>query len=1611
MNAMVMRLGAWRVERTLGRDLSGTYYAGRNDAAEPATLYLLSGELAAIRREPLARLVELHRELAHPGLVRFCGLGNDGSDRFLIADAVEDSLASLRHGRRPGPEHARGFGAALAAALAAAHDRGLVHGGLELDNTLWAPGQAPRILGTGVAALGITNHTALAQGDVAALGRLLSALVAARPSSAGDANAETAAGGRIVELVRMLADPGAGISMREAHALLSDVEPTHVLRAASATAVLQAAGGPGPRGAGEPALRAGTAATQALGADRPEGEAPSMPASTTGGLGDFLGRYRLLTRLGRGGMGEVFLAEDPTLRRGVAIKRIRPDLQRDRTFRARLRREAQLAARLGHRAIVQVFDLVTDDATDHLIMEYVPGPSLHTLVGGRPMAISEAVRIAAEVADGLAYAHQQGVIHRDLKLENILIGADGQPKIADFGIARRAAGARDGGDQEPLTRDGVTIGTSRAMSPEQIQGHELDGRSDLFSFGVLLYELVSGTSPFAAANDAVTVMRVLHDRPVPVRELVPELPRALADLIDQLLEKTPDRRPDSARAVRDRLRALEVSTEPRAEPRGTRPATEPGARVRTGPVTSPGGERRQVTLACIELVAAGAGDGDELTDPELLADVLPAFRDRVDDILARFDGLLINALGHRFVACFGHPRPLEDAARRAVLAGRALLDAAAELRAVEPVHSRAQFTATGAVHTGLAVARGTGTGADAGASDELVLGATLDAALRLLQLGGAGTLWLSSAAARLVDAEFQLERPPGLPESVTAQRWVGPRHAAGTGEHDRPMVARDHEMQLLLGSWRRVRHGHGHAALLIGEPGIGKSRLTRELAAAIAGDAPRQIGLRGSADRQRSALEPVADAIGALLGLGSATGGDGATAEAAVEAAVIDRIRGLTGPDEAEQVLHFLGRAAGPPSVSPDRARHHLLGGLRDVLVGASHEVPALMVVEDLHWLDPSTLDLIALILQDLASSSLFLVMTTRPGFSPPWPGTVAVTQLPIGRLEGPAIEAVIAQACAGRALAAGDRALIAARSQGVPLFVQELVRAALEVGRASEVPSTLRDALSARLHQLGPSTTAVARVAAVAGREFTADAIAAAGGLPPAAVDRELERLVAGEILVRRRGRSRETLYQFAHVLLQQAAYDELLVADRRALHGRLADQLLADERAGKDPGPETIAHHLAGARRFGEAIAQAERAAHRALGRHARVEARELFRQALAWLDPQSASDARDRTEIGLGMQLGAVLISTEGYTSPELERLCRRTEILCERQNDASMPVRYGLWAVRFMGGTPDEVQPFVDWYAQMIERGCPPADGMMAHAAIGVHAAARARYDVARQYLERTIALFDPAEHAGVVQVYGGCGGFYAHIVLTLVLWHLGRFGDADRHARDAVAQAETLDPYTLSCMLGWQMSMYIAAGDLARVEAISDRVQELCARHEFPYVALWTMCGRGWLAARRGQAERAISDLSTATDGLRQIGIKVWSPRCWSLYADSAIVLGQFDRAERVLDEALAMSRSCVDCSEEPELLRLQGRLILGRDGPAPAARASFAGSLALARQRGAHAVALRAATDLAALLRDDHPDEAAAVLGPACRALAPDAGDPQLAAARALLGELPAGPA
>jgi len=264
-----------------------------------------------------------------------------------------------------------------------------------------------------------------------------------------------------------------------------------------------------------------------------------------------VGRLRVLRCLGRGGMGEVFLAEDAVRGQLVAIKcSADPAARRSR----RLAREAWIAAHLDHRAIVRVLDFVSAAGMDYIVMELVDGPSLRELCASGPLAAAQALYLAREIALGLDHAHQRGVVHRDIKLENVLLSRDGQPKISDFGIAAMAADAADGAPSTLNDFDAdAVLGTPRTMSPEQIHGDAVDARSDLFSLGVMLYELLAGVSPFAADSETVTRLRVLCDEPHPIGELVPALAPEICDLTTHLLAKEPSRRPQTAREVVARL--------------------------------------------------------------------------------------------------------------------------------------------------------------------------------------------------------------------------------------------------------------------------------------------------------------------------------------------------------------------------------------------------------------------------------------------------------------------------------------------------------------------------------------------------------------------------------------------------------------------------------------------------------------------------------------------------------------------------------------------------------------------------------------------------------------------------------------------------------------------------------------------------------------------------------------------------------------------------------------------------------------------------------------------------------------------------------------------------
>lgn len=1353
-------------------------------------------------------------------------------------------------------------------------------------------------------------------------------------------------------------------------------------------------------------------------------------------------------------MGEVLLAYDPRLDRQVAIKRIRADLTLDEIRRRRFRREAQVAAGLNHPAIVHVFDLLTEDDTEHIVMEYVPGKALRSILKRGPLTVREVVALGLELAEGLTYAHRRGVIHRDLKSENVLVTPEGEPKITDFGIARRLL---TDGPQEALTREGMVLGTYRAMSPEQIRGEEVDARSDLFSFGILLYEALTGESPFLAETETATIARVLNQEVRPLHKVVADVPRGLSTLVVHLLQKEPHLRPRNGGEMVERFRALlgdlpetpgeatEMMTVVEGPPKGSAGTVSrdtPSSRITTPTtVRRRTGERRQVTLVGCDLVGLGAGS--QTLDPERLYSVMPEFRELAREAVERWEGQVESLVGHRLVAYFGYPLAHEDDAWRAVRAATEMVHRVDDLRRRMAGREDGGFALRAAVHTGLALilpdpeqqdsgGRTASTGTSAAREEQVILGKTLDLTSGIQLLAEPGSVVLSSATRRLVEGYFTTEALPatrvaGADEPVTAHRITGERqvHSRLEAVHElSPLVARERELGLLRDRWEMAREGQGQVVLIGGEAGIGKSRLLRSLREALRPEAPTWLAAYASPYTRNTPLQPMIELLGQAAGLG----------EAESPGERVDRLEGLLRRydlplEEGVSLLApFLdlpleGRDPAP-ELSPDRRRARTLELLLELVLKLAERRPLILAVEDLHWVDPSTLELLGLLVEQGASVHLYLLVTYRPELEPPWGHHSHMTQLSLTRLAQEESARLLRRLTAGKPLPSQVERQILAKTEGVPLFVEELTRTLLESDLLEEgeerweltaplgsldIPSTLRDSLTARLDRLDEEAREVARYASVLGRRFTFPLLAAVVPLEEGVLGVALDRLVRAELLQRRGLSWTEARYMFRHALIQDAAYELLLEGHRRRIHGRVAEVLEQDLPDMAEAEPELLAHHLEQADRLEPAVAAWRRAGDRAAERCAHVEAGHHYQHALELLERSPPSTDRSALELELRSALGSGLISTKGYGAEEVKANFTRAWELCEELGDIPLPVRYGIWAVHLTRGDRERTDEMARWFERYLDTAEDGPARLMAANCLAVRAAFQGRFGATRKYQEEIERLFDPAEHREVVRAYGGCGGFYGYLVMTWVLLLTGRLEGAVEHQKWILERCEEMgEPYTQT--VGWNFE-FVTGFELREPEwtrRAAERSIELSREHSFPFQLLIGQCALGWAQARLGEVDEGIARLRDALrDGWRLIGVRFLYPH-YSAYLVEILL-----REERVADglstveEALEVSQTTVDRFYEPELERLRGELLHRAGSPAAEVEAIYRRALETVRREDARLLELRLRTSLARLLAEQgRGTEAARDLTGVLRHFADQRATEDVTAARDLLAGL-----
>jgi class 3 adenylate cyclase len=749
-----------------------------------------------------------------------------------------------------------------------------------------------------------------------------------------------------------------------------------------------------------------------------------------------------------------------------------------------------------------------------------------------------------------------------------------------------------------------------------------------------------------------------------------------------------------------------TSAAPQAEPahapsdRHTVPDTSSPATLQT-----PDAERRQLTVMFCDLV-----DSTRLArklGPEDYRTVVRAYQQTCATVIQPFEGHIAQYLGDGLLVYFGYPQAHEDDAQRAVRAGLGILDALPTHNVGLAQDKGVRIAIRLGIHTGLVVVGAMGGG---DRQEPLALGDTPNIAARLQGLAAPDMLVLSEATYRLVQGYFVCQELGLYPVKGVDQPMAVLQVLQESAAQSRldvaatrgltPLVGREEEVGLLLRCWAQSQDGLGQVVLLSGEAGIGKSRLVGVLREHAEGEGYTRLAFRCLPYYQHSALYPVLEHLQRLLQFRRDDTPE--TKLARLEQALQASRFAL---DEVVPLLAALlsvplpeARYA-PLQLSPQRQRQKTLEALLGWLLAEAAHQPTLAVWEDLHWSDPSTLEFLSLLMDQTPTARLLMLCTCRPEFAPPWSPRSYLTHLTLGRLGHAQVETMIAPITGGKALPAGVVQQIVAKTDGVPLFVEELTKAVLESGLLQEhedhyellgplpalvIPATLHDSLMARLDRLATGKE-VALLAATLGRAFPYELLRAVAPLDEAMLQQALARLVEAELLYQR-GVPPQATYLFKHALIQEAAYQLLLKSTRQHYHQHIAQVLETQFPDTAETQPELLAYHYTAAGLSGQAIPYWQRAGARAIERSANTEAISHLTTALELLQTLPDAPERVQQELDLSIALGIPLVLTKGYAALEVEITYTQAHELCRQLGDTPQlfPVLVGLRRFYFLRG---------------------------------------------------------------------------------------------------------------------------------------------------------------------------------------------------------------------------------------------------------------------------------------------------------------------------------------
>lgn len=1027
------------------------------------------------------------------------------------------------------------------------------------------------------------------------------------------------------------------------------------------------------------------------------------------------------------------------------------------------------------------------------------------------------------------------------------------------------------------------------------------------------------------------------------------------------------------------------------------------------------GERRHLTVLFADLVDSSRLAS--LVDAEDWHHTVRTYQDTTSAVVARYDGHIAQFLGDGILVYFGYPRAHEDDTERALLAGLGILEA---LKGLTAGSSREPLAVRVGVHTGPVVIGRMGQGEN---SETLAIGHTMNVAARLQGIAQPNTVVASETTRRLAAGQFvtrDLGTPDlkGIAEGMRAHQVLQPsgvRSRLDVASQLTPFVGRDEELESLVGDWAAAVAGESRVALVMGEPGVGKSRLMLALRQRLADETHTWLECRCSPYLSSSALGPVRELL--RQGLGFEKFDRTETKLAKLRQRIVQHDMDVDAVLPTLAAFLEIDLPAAAAAASPESQREMTMNLLVDWSLAMSADQPVLILIEDLHWCDPSSLEFLDRLMERTQRERVLVLMTARPEFVPPWPRRPNFKPMTLGGLTGLHARRMVEHLCAGSKLPREAYERIVTRADGVPLHVEELTKMLQEAGTGgaglyvddAAIPETLEGSLMARLDQLN-ETKRVAQVASIIGREFDYRLLETVLQIEPAVLEAALGKLVAAGLVFRRESAG-EQQYIFKHALIQDASYRSLLRSQRRDYHARaakalqtLSPSILADQ-------PELVARHTMEAEDWLASAGHWLQAGLKAVRASANREAVTYLQAGMGCVTKLAESPARAQLELELLLTLGPPLMATRGYADEDVEKGYTRARELCRQLGEppAVFPVLFGLWTYHCLRAKHDAGLVLATDLAQLAHSAGDESLRLEADLAMGANCFYLGDIARSRHHLARSISTYDATRDEAHRFLYGqdprvGALGYEA-----FALWLAGQAEQAMKSSELELSFARAIGhPFSLTYALTFAAWFHRMRGDVARSHQLALELRQLATERG---VTLYRSVGVllcGSAMVERGQIAEGLRLLETGITEYRMTGSSVIMPYWHGLHADALRRAGRLDDAQATLERGFEALQQTGERWCEAELHRYRAVLLQACGEPAADVASTFERAIEVARVQGAVAWELRAMLGL-------FDSAGSGLRGPqalqrlsALRALhGPECTSPDLQALDALISQLP----